>query len=212
MVRQLSIRAVCGALPLLILASPDIARADDPIACTGAFARDADEAAIRLAYGDAATSDGEIYIGEGYSEMGTVVFPDDPSRRIEILWHHPEARMRPSAIILRETSTRRVAFSTSSTLTIGVGASLAEVELANGRPFEILGFDWDNGGTAGNWRGGALSGKDDDCFISLRFDPDSDAPGHAQAEVSGDRVFLSSDAAMRAVNPTVNSIIIGWPQ
>jgi hypothetical protein len=213
MVLKHSMGFVCGAVSLLILAYPGIARADEPVSCTGPFARDADEAAVRSTFGDSSTSTGEIYIGEGFSETGTVLFPDDPARRIEILWHDPEARARPSAIILRGTSTHLVAHPAKPiSMLLAIGASLAVVETANGRPFEILGFDWDYGGTAFNWLGGALAGTEDDCIVSLRFDSEPDAPRHAHSEVSGDQVFLSSDAAMRAVSPTVSSITLAWPE
>jgi hypothetical protein len=212
MVRKRSIPLACGAVALLAFTFPTTVSADAPISCTGAFARDADEAAVRSAFGDAATIADDVYIGEGYSEPGTVVFPDDAARRIEILWHDPDARSRPSAVILREESTRRVAVPASPAIILRIGMTLAEVEAANGRPFELLGFDWDYGGSAVNWREGALAGQDDDCIVALRFDPDPDSPGHAHAEVSGDRLFLSSDTAMREVSPTVSSITLSWPQ
>jgi hypothetical protein len=33
----------------------------------------------------------EIYLGEGFYETGTVLYPDSPSDRVEILWHDKEA-------------------------------------------------------------------------------------------------------------------------
>ena len=42
------------------------------------------------AYGAANVADHDVDVGEGEMESGTVVFPKDPERIVEILWKDPE--------------------------------------------------------------------------------------------------------------------------
>ena len=79
------------------------------------------------------------------------------------------------------------------------GMSLSEVEKVNGKPFQIMGFNWDYGGYA-NFEGGKLAGT-----LSLRFDPgDSDVPD----EISGDRQIPTTNKKLKALNPKVGEITV----
>jgi hypothetical protein len=142
------------------------------------------------------------------SEPGNILFSNDPKRRLEVLWHDSARRSRPSSIRVAPEAIWRIDVP-GALPPIRHGMMLAEVEEANGRPFEILGFGWDRGGHAGNWKGGRLAKPDGGCELSLRFDPE---PGFlAMDAISGDRPFSSADARMRAVRPVVVEIRLNWP-
>lgn len=178
--------------------------------CTGPFGRSADEQALIKAFGAANVVREDISVGEGDTEPGNVVFPKDDRRRLEVLWHDSAKRRRPSMIRLRDGKGWGFrAPGSERTLLLGMG--IADVEAINGRPFVILGFGWDSGGYAGNWKGGRLDGLSGGCALSLRFNPDDKAADAAMNRASGDREFTSTDKAIRAVRPTVAEIALGWP-
>jgi len=129
---------------------------------------------------------------EGTSYEATILYADDPTRRAEITWTGAGGETDSVLVSSPETHWRGPGGVT-------VGASLADVERANGRAFSLYGFDWDYGGWVSNWRGGALDG---DCRARVRFDPGENAP----MNVSGDSEFSSDSAEMRAANATVRVV------
>lgn len=192
----------------ITLVSSASAQQPDLLACRGPLARDGSEAALAKAFGAANVTRAAIDVGEGMTEPGTIVFAKDPKRRIDILWHDSARRIRPATISIAPGAIWRIAVPDAEPA-IRQGMSLAQVEAANGRPFEILGFGWDRGGHAGDWKGGRLAQPDGGCDLSLRFDPE---PGFlAMDAISGDRPFSSADARIRAVKPVVVEVRLNWP-
>lgn len=215
-------RAVRGAMSLflsrclacllcLAVAAPAFAQGQMPtvLDCTGAFARNADEGTLARVFGAANVERADISVGEGNTEPGTAIFAKDPEKRIDILWHDNYAR--PNVVIIRNGSTWPVAV-TGLDKPVVAGATLAEIETMNGKPFTLTGFGWDQGGYSNGWDGGRLDKPVGGCNLSLRFDPPKDAPGDALDKVNGDVEFLSTDSAMRQVKPVVIEIELGWPQ
>lgn len=178
------------------------------LACRGPFSRSASEAALVTAFGAANVTRAAIDVGEGMTQPGTIVFASDPRRRLEVIWHDSARRSRPATISVAPGATWRIAVPDAEP-PIRQGVSLAQVEAANGRPFEMLGFGWDRGGHAGDWKGGRLAKPDGGCELSLRFEPE---PGFlAMDAISGDRPFSSADARIRAVKPVVVEVRLNWP-
>lgn len=204
-----SLRVAC--LLCLVAANPSIARAQAPtvLDCTGPFARNADERTLARFFGAENVERANIPVGEGNTEPGTAVFAKDPEKRIDILWH--DAYARPNVVIIRNGSTWPVAV-TGLDKPVANGATLAEIETMNGKPFTLTGFGWDLGGYSNSWDGGRLDKPVGGCNLSLRFDPAKDAPGDALDKVNGDVEFLSTDSAVRQVKPVVVEIELGWPQ
>ena len=179
-----------------------------PIACTGPFARDADESALIRAFGKENVRRARIDIGEGEKLPGAIIFPGDSKRRIELIWQDGAKRRRPATIYIREGSNQSVEGPDGTR--IALGTTLAAVERANGGPFTILGFGWDYAGTATDWRGGKLAKAGGGCRLLLRFHDTPGANGAALDRVSGDSEFASSDADIRAVKPVVGEILLSW--
>lgn len=215
-----SLRRV-ACLLCVTLAAPALAQGPAPVPpqaqgeaptvldCTGPFARDADERTLARFFGAANVERADIAIGEGNTEPGTVIFARDPAKRIDILWHDSYAR--PNVVILRDGSAWPVAVP-GLDRPVRNGATLAEIEALNGRPFTLAGFGWDLGGYTSSWNGGRLDRPAGGCNLSLRFDPPSDAPIDALDKVNGDAEFPSTDSAMRQIKPVVVEIELGWPQ
>lgn len=206
---SLSLRVAC--LLCFTVAMPALVRAQAPavLDCTGPFARNADERTLVRIFGAENVERANIPVGEGNTEPGTAIFAKDPDKRIDILWH--DAYARPNVVIIRNGSTWPVAV-TGLDKPIANGATLAEIEAMNGKPFTLTGFGWDLGGYSNSWDGGRLDKPVGGCNLSLRFDPPKDAPGDALDKVNGDVEFLSTDSAMRQVKPVVVEIELGWPQ
>lgn len=196
------------AATLLASAGTAGAQTDDLLACTGPFARNADEAALIKAFGVKNVQRARIGIGEGEKAAGAILFPKDKKRRLELIWQDATKRRRPGTIYIREGSAWAVAGPGGAR--IGIGTALAAVEAANGKPFKIFGFGWDYSGTASNWQGGRLAKAFGGCSLAVRFEHPQNADAKAVSQLSGDEEFSSSDPDMRLVKPTAYEILLSW--
>src|SRR5215467_814787 len=114
---------------------------------------------LQRMYGPENVKDGEIQIGEGEVESGTVVFPDDPLKRIDVLWADPEKRVPKSLYVggtHSDASADKSLWRTNYGITLGT--TLLELERINRKPFFLAGFDWDYSGTVLSWNSGVLEG------------------------------------------------------
>ncbi len=160
-------------------------------------------------YGASNVVDQDVDIGEGETERGTVVFPKDAQRSIEILWKDPDKKTKPaSATISGKRSHWHAVHG------ISLGTSLSELERLNGRPFKLAGFGWDYSGTVTSWENGALAADLDggDGRVILRLDSHTpQAVDKDVAQVEGDGDFSSSHSVMQKLNPRAYQIIWEFP-
>jgi hypothetical protein len=155
-------------------------------------------------FGADAVKPTRIELGEGETAPGTVLFPNDSSRRAEILWRDTVSRTNPSRLILRGSQTK---------WTIGpeisLGTSLKDLERINGRPFTLAGFGWDYAGVITEWGGGRL----DSALAGVKLYLE---PGPAQyqsapySQVLGDRDYSSALPPMQQLNPRVGQIFVDF--
>ena len=85
----------------------------------------------------------DIPVGEGAVDLGTVIFPEFPRERVEILWKDAELRRSPRTVGIVGDESDWV---TNHGVTLGV--DLKTLEYINGAPFMLAGFGWDYGGTS----------------------------------------------------------------
>lgn len=107
---------------------------------------------VRL-YGKVNVVDQDVDIGEGEMQPATFLFPQDPERRIEILWKDPDRRANPSSAEIRGKKSRW-----HGVHGVSLGTTSTELQHINGRPFR---FDLVNDGTDTadelmSWHGGSL--------------------------------------------------------
>jgi hypothetical protein len=194
--------------------SPDVAApAEKPIASSwqivpghsaGFLNPTSSETVLEQQYGKAAVTPARIELGEGETTPGTVLFPTDSLRRLEIVWHDTVSRSRPARIVQRGSRSEWVLEPG-----ISLGTSLQELERLNGRPFALAGFGWDYAGVITDWKGGAL----DSVLAGAKLYLD---PGPAQYEsaaysqVLGDRDYSSSLPPMQQLNPRVGQIFVDF--
>jgi hypothetical protein len=174
------------------------------LACSGPFARDADRAALVARFGAGNVRDEDVGGAEGDTVAATVLYPDDPRRRLEITWWDEAGHRRPATIRTREDA------SLWKVAGIGIGSPLAAVTEANGHAFVLSGFGWDYGGLVTDWSGGRLpQAVGAGCALQMGFSPEKDAPD----AIMGDGVVLrSNEPAVLASEPSVIELGLGWPE
>lgn len=206
--KTLALALQLATVALVALAGTASAQTPDLLACSGPFAREADEAALIKAFGAANVQRARIEIGEGEKASGAILFPKDRKRRLELIWRDGKKRRGPSTIYVRQGSAWAVSGPAGERLAIG--SALAAVEAANGKPFSILGFDWDYSGTANDWQGGKLAKAFGGCRLTIRFGYPQGADAKALDRLSGDKEFSSSNPDMRLIKPTAYEVMLSW--
>lgn len=176
------------------------------------FPKVTDEAALVKRFGRENVVNAKLDGAEGASVRGTVVFPRDPSRRLEVMWHDEAKRRRLASIAIGGESEWIVRTPGKARSAVGLKTGIDGLEEANERPFLINGFGWDYGGYSAGWKGGKLDNMEGGCAFSVRFDPDPKIKGRALDRVSGEKQLGSSDPGLRAVRPFLSSITLDWAE
>lgn len=176
----------------------------------GAITRTTSERELKRIYGRRNVQSTRVSIGEGEYEPGTVIYPSDPTRRIEIIWKDARRKRYPQRIQL--TGAKSVWKTREG---ISLGTRLKELERINGRAFTLLGFSWDYEGTIISWNGGRLErqfGKDSRAVL-LRLSPQTshEISVEEEASVIGDNDFSSGNSVMQRINPKVYQLIVEFP-
>ena len=198
--------AIACSMIACSMASAERATPARVLKCEGPFGRNASHADLVKAFG----SDNVVYRDvegvEGQPIKASVVYPNDPKAKLEVIWSDEKARRGPQ-VWVKDQSTWAAANR------IRIGTPLAEVQQLNGKPFKLTGFDWDYGGRVTDWQGGALvKPQPGGCIISVEFVHPEDAPDTNLTKVSGDSEFLSDSADMLAVEPYVGAVTIAYPK
>jgi hypothetical protein len=118
------------------------------------------------AYGASNVIDQKVDVGEGDTEIATVVFPNDAQRTIRILWKDPDKKTEPSSATISGKASRWHAVHG-----ISLGTTLGELQRLNGRPFPVAGYGTDQPGAILSWKGGLLARElQGDGLVILRLD------------------------------------------
>ena len=151
------------------------------VACRDAFAKDSSHVKLATVFGAQNVAWDDVDGPEGSKLKATVLFPNDPKRRLEVVWTKPDAR----------TDTQLIAINGQSTWAapkgLKLGMTLAAVEKLNGKPFRLTGFEKDTGGTVQSWDAGALAELPGGCKVSLRFEPDPKISPEVRKDVAVSR-------------------------
>ena len=207
--RPAATAAPSGEEPLQAPAPAPVAHKPAPtpanvVACGGVFAKDSTHLKIAVKYDSRNVTFGQVDGPEGSKIPGSILFPNDPKRRLEVLWANEAARSEPSVIAINGKS------QWSAPKGMKLGLPIAALEKANGKPFKLSGFDKDGFTSVAGWDGGALSTLPGGCKMGIRLRADAKATEHARNAVTGDKELASNDADVKAVKPTVIEILIGY--
>lgn len=149
-------------------------------------------------YGEAALDDRPIFLGEGTTELGTVVNADS-DQQFAVVWDDA-AQTRPRLI-------KDFGPAWQIPEGLGVGAPYAAVEAALGT-FELYGFAWDYGGTIVLEDTGLAQYEG---ALWLRLAPSDEAVvAHLDAyqAVMGDGLFASTDPNLAVLDLSVYEMVV----
>jgi hypothetical protein len=184
--------------------SRPIAAAARAVACGGVFAKESTHLKLASAFASKNIVFGEVDGPDGTKLNASILFPNDPKRRLEVLWQNEAARSGTSLIVITAQS------GWTAPKGLHLGMPLAALERLNGKSFKLTGFDKDNFAAVTDWQGGVLEKLPGGCKIGIRLSPDPKTSDTARAEVTSDKELQSSDASLRAVSPIIGEIIIGY--
>jgi hypothetical protein len=195
------------AAALALLAGPLWAQQRAPttvVTCSGPFAKDSSHLKIAMFFDSKNITFTDVEAGDGSKVPASVLFPDDPKRRLEVWWSNITAREDIYLIVIGGQST----WTTPGGLRLD--QTLEQVEKLNHKPFKLKGFDKDRIATGSDWDGGALVTIAGGCKPSVSLRADAKASAEKMGAISADKEYSSSDPAIRAIKPTVSEILIGY--
>ena len=174
------------------------------VACNGVFAKDSTHLKLAIKYDSRNITYGQVDGPDGSKLNASIIYPNDPRRRLEVLWNNDASRSETSVIAINGRS------QWAAPKGLKLGMPLAAIEKMNGRPFKLSKFGPDGAASVVGWEGGSLSTLPGGCKVGLRLIADKNAPDEARSAAGGDKELLSNDASLRELKPTITEILIGY--
>ena len=178
----------------------------------GPVTRTSTEAALRQSLGKDAVK-GDIEIGEGSTEPGLILFNNDPTRRLAVLWNE-EKPAHPGAVVICYGEVEKPCkWHTASGITRGT--TLKDLERRNGKPFKLTGFGWDLGGNITSFEGGQLERelRPGEGWLGLTLGPSAVTLTEKEgAAIDGDKVLTSTHPVLQKSNPLVVSLTLQFAE
>jgi len=172
------------------------------------FRADMDLNALRARYGSDSVALQQVPLGEGQTEAGAVIHPDDASRRAYVYFVDAKVDGPISAIYVRDPQSVWV-----GPVGLKLGMTSLDLDRLNGKPFRFLGFEWDYGGYVSNWTEGTLA----KAFLApgqlaIRLAPPPLAEGVQRADgyPMGESEFASDIPPVREQPPVVIEMGLGF--
>jgi hypothetical protein len=174
------------------------------VACSGTFAKDSSAVELATAFNSKNVTFADVEAADGTKVPASILFPNDPKRRLEVWWSDRTHRSDIHLIVIGGQSTWTAPDG------LRLGQTLEQVEKLNHKPFKLKGFDKDGIATVSDWDGGTVATLAGGCNagVSLRADPKASA--EKIGALSADKEYSSSDPAIRATKPTITEILIGY--
>jgi hypothetical protein len=174
------------------------------IACSGVFAKDSSHSKLASAFQSRNVSNTQIDTNSGSKVTASVLYAKDPKRRLEVWWSKPDSKSDTHLIVINGQSDWMAPGE------LHLGLTLSELEKLNGKPFKLSGFDGNRVATLSDWDGGTLSALAGGCKVGISLRADAKAAAATLGGLPANRAFSSSDASVRAVNPTVSEILVAY--
>lgn len=184
----------------------------------GPVSRTSTEAALLAELRGVAVPAG-VDVGEGMVEPGLVIYKDDPTRRLEVVWNDEKPAHPATIFICRAENRQACRWHTASG--IGMGTRLQELERRNGKPFEMVVWGSDVGGNVVSFDGGKLE-RELKAFGALRLTlvPRLDRDGGYLPKltreefdsVQGEKFVQSSNPVLQKLNPSVGWMTLEFPR
>ena len=120
------------------------------IDCRGAFARDSSHIRLAQVFGPDNVTFTDVDGPDNTKMPASVLFPNDPARRLEMLWNNTSSRSGTQVIVINGKS------AWAAPRGVKLGVQLAALEKINGKPFKLTAFGAD-GSTVADWQEGATA-------------------------------------------------------
>jgi hypothetical protein len=192
-----------GDAPAQPKPAPKPAATANVLTCGGVFGKDSTHLKLAIKFDSRNVVFGDVDGPDGGKIKASILFPNDPKRRLEVVWNNDASRSDMSVIAINGKS------QWIAPKGLKLGLTLPALEKANGRPFKVGGFGADGSASVLGWEGGALSALPGGCKVGIRLVADGKASA-ARGAVTGDKEFLSNDATVLALKPAVGEILIGY--
>jgi hypothetical protein len=212
---------VCAWVLVGMAAAVGSAAGDDlivPGVRVGPVSRISTEASLLRELGKAAVK-ADVDIGEGMTEPGLIIYPDDSGRRLAVVWNGEKPAHPASIFICYNGDAAVCRWRTAGG--IGMGTTLRDLERRNGGAFEMVVWGSDVGGNVVSYLGGKLEQElRGNGVLGLNLAPRIDATGaylpklteREFAAVRGERFVKSSDTVLQKLNPAVASMNLEFPR
>jgi hypothetical protein len=168
------------------------------VACRGPFAKSSSMSALAKAFGAQNLKFREEQASGG-TVGATVLFADEPKRRLVVWWHNANR----TGIYLIDIEGKS-AWTAPRGLRLGL--TLTELQKINRKPFELQGFNKAGIASVSDWNGGALAALPGGCKASVSLHTKSAAARRLPAVDQ----YSSALAAIHALQPEVAEILIGY--
>ena len=192
---------------LALLAGPLWAQQRAPttvVACSGTFAKDSSHLELETAFKSKNITFTDVEAADGTKVPASILFPNDPKRRLEVWWSDRTHRSDIHLIVIGGQSTWTAPDG------LRLGQTLEQVEKINHKPFKLRGFEKDRIATVSDWDGGAVATLAGGCNAGLSLRADAKASAEKIGAFTADKEYSSSDPAIRATKPTITEILIGY--
>jgi hypothetical protein len=172
------------------------------VECSGPFAKDSGMPALAAVY----NARNMIFTNETVqgTDVGvTVLFPEDPRRRLEVWWQNAN-----------RTGTYLIDIAGKSVWTapkgLRLGLTLEQLQKLNRKPLKLKGFDEDGVARVADWDGGQLAALPGDCKAGVSLRAAAEKADDVAKDLPAKDQYSSDDPALRALRPTVSEILIGY--
>jgi hypothetical protein len=187
-----------------IRSRPAPAASAHTVTCGGTFAKDSSHLKLAMTFDSKNITFTDVDASNGTKVPASVLFPNDPKRRLEVWWSNPKDRSGTYLIVINGKST----WSAPGGLRLGL--TLQQLEKLNKKAFKLKGFDKDGVATISDWDNGELANLAGGCKSGLSLRADPKAPADAVSALAPDKEYGSQDPQMVAVKPTVSEVLIGY--
>jgi hypothetical protein len=179
----------------------------------GPITSESSEEQLKKVCGAANVQPADVPDETGKTSMGLVIFPDDPRKKIAVIWKDPQKRQGVDTIWLRSSCSPVCQSDWAVTNGISLGTSLQDMERLNGNPFTLSNFVTNGTGWVRSWNNGQLDltlASSGTVAIRLTGPGQGQMSGTDQASLSGLDAVGSDNPVLQRLNPTVSEIRIDF--
>lgn len=174
------------------------------LACAGPFAKDTTHAKLVTEFGAKNVVFKDVVAASDVKTQATVIFDDDPTKRLVITWKDNKMRARPESISIEAPATW------TGPGGVRNGLTLKDLEKLNGGGFSMTGFGGIAGGEISDLKG-PFADVPGDCTLKIRLEPGIANPLPPRfASVTGDQLIPSKNLVLRRVRPQVSQWSVNY--